>query len=204
MTPDGRFLYMSERTTSTLAQFDVDAATRQAHLSRKHAHREAAARIRDRCRREVPRGERREIGNDLGPCDRSCDRRAASAAEISDGKRRELGRDRQLRLTRVTSARVARRPRCRRSSRLPVPPARAARFVVAERAGTISSALTLNVCPAESALTISVCSSSMLTPRSARLRDSSRTMPGRSGPDQLEHRRRAGRRRLRAARRSWR
>ncbi len=26
-TPDGRFLYMSERTTSTLAQFDVDAAT---------------------------------------------------------------------------------------------------------------------------------------------------------------------------------
>jgi 6-phosphogluconolactonase len=27
MTPDGRFLYLSERTTSTLAQFDVDAAT---------------------------------------------------------------------------------------------------------------------------------------------------------------------------------
>jgi 6-phosphogluconolactonase len=27
MTPDGRFLYMSERTTHTLAQFDVDAAT---------------------------------------------------------------------------------------------------------------------------------------------------------------------------------
>jgi len=27
MTPDGRFLYMSERTTSTIAQFDVDTAT---------------------------------------------------------------------------------------------------------------------------------------------------------------------------------
>ncbi len=27
MTPDGRFLYMSERTTSTLARFDVDAAS---------------------------------------------------------------------------------------------------------------------------------------------------------------------------------
>ena len=53
MTPNGKFLYISERTSSTIGAFSVDARDRQAHVSFEHADREAAARIRDRSQRDA-------------------------------------------------------------------------------------------------------------------------------------------------------
>ena len=54
MTPNGKFLYITERTSSTLGAFARRRGDRQARLPREHAHREAAARVRDRPEGTVP------------------------------------------------------------------------------------------------------------------------------------------------------
>ncbi len=100
MTPNGKFLYASERTSNTLAAFSVDAETGSLTYLGEHADRAAAAGLRDRPEGAIPGRERGEVRNDLGLRDRPDERRAPVAQEVPDGEGLELGRNRQLRLGR--------------------------------------------------------------------------------------------------------
>ena len=53
LTPNGRFLYASERTSSTLGGFRVDFGDWETQLHRLHSHRKAASRLRHRPFRPV-------------------------------------------------------------------------------------------------------------------------------------------------------
>ena len=68
ITPNGRFLYAAERTSSTLARLPRRYHERKAHLSRKHADREAAPRFQYRPGQPLRYRIRREVGYDLFLC----------------------------------------------------------------------------------------------------------------------------------------
>ena len=98
LTPNGRFLYASERTSSTLAAFSVDAATgKLTYLGSTPTEKQPRG-FAHRPEGPVPGRVRREVGHDLGLRDRPGERRAPAAAEVPDRQGLELGRDRQLRL----------------------------------------------------------------------------------------------------------
>src|ERR1700726_1982604 len=71
---------------------------RKAHLSRKHADREAAPRFQYRPDRPLRSRLRRAVGHDLFLRDRRRNRRAEADRTLPDRQRRELGRNRRLRL----------------------------------------------------------------------------------------------------------
>ena len=96
LTPNGRFLYAAERTSSTLARLPRRYRERKAHLSRKHADREAAPRFQYRSDRPLRSRLRRAVGHDLFLCDRRRDRRAEADRTLPDRQGRELGRNRRL------------------------------------------------------------------------------------------------------------
>ena len=96
LTPNGRFLYAAERTSSTLARLPRRYRERKAHLSRKHADREAAPRFQYRPDRPLRCRLRREVGHDLFLRDRRRDRRAKADRTLPDRQGRELGRNRRL------------------------------------------------------------------------------------------------------------
>ena len=81
LTPDGKFLYAAERTSSTLGAFSVDAATgKLTYLSSTPTEKQPRGFAID------PKGKfmvvsGREIGDDLGLRDRPGERRADPAAE---------------------------------------------------------------------------------------------------------------------------
>ena len=99
MTPNGKFLYISERTSSTLAAFSVDGATgKLTYLSSTSTERQPRGFAID------PRGRflvaiGRKIGDDFRLWHRPGQRGAQVPEQIPDGKGRQLGRDRRLRLS---------------------------------------------------------------------------------------------------------
>ena len=99
LTPDGKFLYAAERTSSTLGAFSVDAATgKLTYLSSTPVEKQPRGfRIHPNGKFMVVSG--RAVGHDLGLRDRG-ERRPQAAAEVPDGQGLELGGDRQLRLRR--------------------------------------------------------------------------------------------------------
>ena len=99
LTPDGKFLYAAERTSSSIGAFSVDAATGKLTYLVEHADREAAARLPHRSQGPLHGRLRRKVGHDLGLRDRPGERRAQAAAEVPDGQGLELGGDRRLRLS---------------------------------------------------------------------------------------------------------
>src|SRR3982074_3352619 len=70
----------------------------KAHLSRKHADREAAPRFQYRPDRPLRSRLRRAVGHDLFLRDQRRDRRAEADRTLPDRQGRELGRNRRLRL----------------------------------------------------------------------------------------------------------
>jgi 6-phosphogluconolactonase len=103
LTPDGKFLYASERTTSTLAAFSVDQDG-NADCDRFLSDRKAAARLQHRSDRPLSAVGRPVVQQHDELRDRQKDRQAHQAEGLSDGQEPELGRDRQL-LTAVKGAR---------------------------------------------------------------------------------------------------
>ena len=97
VTPDGKFLYASERTTSTLAAFSVDAKTGALTAINSYPDRKAAARLQHRSDRPLSAGGRPVVQQHDELCDRREDRQADQAEGISDGQEPELGRDREFR-----------------------------------------------------------------------------------------------------------
>ena len=98
LTPDGKFLYAAERTSSTLGAFSVDAATgKLTYLASTPTEKQPRGFAIDP-KGTLPGRERREVGHDLGLRDRPGERRAPAAAEVPDRQGLELGRDRQFRL----------------------------------------------------------------------------------------------------------
>ena len=61
LTPDGKFLYAAERTSSSLGGFKVDAASGKLTFVGSDADREAAARLSDRSDRQVHDRVGREV-----------------------------------------------------------------------------------------------------------------------------------------------
>jgi 6-phosphogluconolactonase len=95
VSPDGRFLYGSERKSSTLAGFRIDDTTRQIVSDRPLPDREDPARLRHR-----PTGPLSALGRvgfkrDDGSRDRSAIRRAVGCEATPDGRNAKLGRDRR-------------------------------------------------------------------------------------------------------------
>src|SRR5262249_1989857 len=97
LTPNGRFLYASERTPSTLGAFRVDGTSgKLSYLastppSRQPPDRTAAPRVRHRPARPLRGGRRREIGHALVVCDRRREWRAQTDRTLSHRQGRELG-----------------------------------------------------------------------------------------------------------------
>ena len=97
VTPDGKFLYAAERTSSSIGAFSVDAATgKLTYLSSTPTEKQPRG-FRIDPNGPLHGGERREVGHDLGLRDRPRERRAQAAAEVPDGQGLELGGDRRLR-----------------------------------------------------------------------------------------------------------
>ena len=85
ITPNGRFLYAAERTSSSIGAFSVDAASgRLTYL--EHADREAAARLPHRSDRALHGGLGREVGNALDLRHRRVERRAPADRQVPTGK----------------------------------------------------------------------------------------------------------------------
>ncbi len=96
LTPDGKYLYASERTSSTLAAFKVDAKTGMLTPIDSFADREAAARLQHRSDRPLSAGGRRIVQQHDELFDRQGDRQARQAEGVPDGQEAELGRDRRV------------------------------------------------------------------------------------------------------------
>ena len=95
LTPDGKFLYASERGTSTIAGFRVDPADGTLALIEHTADRAAAARLRHRSHGPLSPGGGPALRFDDQLCDRPHQRQAQQAQAISDGQKSQLGGDRQ-------------------------------------------------------------------------------------------------------------
>jgi 6-phosphogluconolactonase len=93
VTPNGRFLYASERDHEHARRVPGGWRERKADLPRKHADGETAPRVRHRSHRPLPRRRRREIGHALVLRDRQREWRAQIDRALSRRQGRELGRD---------------------------------------------------------------------------------------------------------------
>jgi 6-phosphogluconolactonase len=93
-TPNGKFLYTTERNTDKIALFTV-AAHWQTHLRHQFCHRATATRHQYRSERALSRRFGRKIGSALGLSDRSSERQARRTDPLSGGKGRQLDRDRR-------------------------------------------------------------------------------------------------------------
>jgi 6-phosphogluconolactonase len=98
LTPNGRFLYAAHLKHSR--RVPSRCFERDTHLHRKHADREAAPGVRCRSIGSLCGGVRREVGHDIVVRDRRGDRRAQADRPLCDRERRELGRDRRIRIGR--------------------------------------------------------------------------------------------------------
>ena len=65
LTPNGKFLYMTERTGSTLSDVQRRWRERQTYLSGQYNHRETAARLCDRSEGKISRRLRGKVGHDF-------------------------------------------------------------------------------------------------------------------------------------------
>ena len=107
LTPDGKFLYASERGTSTIAGFRVDPADGTLALIEHTADRAAAARLRHRSHGPLSPGGGPALRFDDQLCDRCRQRQTQQAQAISDGQKSQLGGDRQSALRRLDFGREA-------------------------------------------------------------------------------------------------
>ena len=97
LTPDGKFLYAAERTSSTLAAFSVDAATgKLTYLSSTPTEKQPRGFAID------PKGKYMVVSGELSDTISVYAIEASGALtllrQVSDGQGLELGGDRQLRL----------------------------------------------------------------------------------------------------------
>lgn len=93
LTPDERFAYVSERTSSRLLGYRRNDDGSFAPRARD-GHRSAAARVRDRSVGTLADRLRRAVRTRRGVCDRAGRRHAVAARARAGRPRRELGRDR--------------------------------------------------------------------------------------------------------------
>ena len=100
-SPDGRFLYTSERRSSTLAAFAVDPKGGWLTLVGRMPDRDRAARLRDRPFRALAARRRPGVASPARPCDRCAQRRARRSRRARGRPQPELGRDRRPRLSDV-------------------------------------------------------------------------------------------------------
>ncbi|MGY4328832.1 6-phosphogluconolactonase [Bradyrhizobium sp. LB7.2] len=91
ITPDGRFLYASDRTTNTLTAYKVDATSGKLSTIGQRADREAAARLPHRSLGALPRRRRRTLRQHDGLCHRPERRRADQAEILRHRQEAELG-----------------------------------------------------------------------------------------------------------------
>ena len=104
LTPNGKFLYASERTSSTIGGFRVDGATGKLTFIGSTPTEKQPRGFAHRPGGPLRRRLRRAIGHDRHLCDRRRERRAQADRALPDRQGLELGRDRRLRLSRRASA----------------------------------------------------------------------------------------------------
>ena len=93
VTPDGRFLYAAERTSSSIGAFSADTASgKLAYLGSTTTEKQPRG-FPHRSDRALHGRLRRELGDDLKLCDRA-ERDATPHRQGADRQRVELGRDR--------------------------------------------------------------------------------------------------------------
>jgi 6-phosphogluconolactonase len=98
-TPDGRFLYVSERQTSTLDRLSHRLGERRALADRTLADGDDAARLRHRSARALPAFRRPRFERARRARHRSGEGRAHASRAASDERHAELGRNCRSRLT---------------------------------------------------------------------------------------------------------
>ena len=98
ITPNGKFLYASERTSSTLAGYSRRSGQGHADADRQLPDREAAARFRHRPDQQISVRGGRALAQPDDLFDRSEDRQADEAEGDADRQEAELDRNRHIAL----------------------------------------------------------------------------------------------------------